>query len=127
MYAELFHNDSGLPLSENLSRSDRFCMYKTGPVLWINVINKNNNQWHTQITQSGGGDAVSRKNSKIQGVFKGPVQWKKVAIFVDIRKVDEKMEHFFINSHPPPLVYATNNNNKNFPKIFFSMAWVSHQ
>jgi uridine phosphorylase len=36
MYAELFSKDSGLPLSQNLSRSDRFVMFKTGPVLWVN-------------------------------------------------------------------------------------------
>ena len=37
MYAELFAKDSGLPLSQNLSHSDRFVMFKTGPVLWVNV------------------------------------------------------------------------------------------
>uniref|UniRef100_A0A1I7YMB5 PNP_UDP_1 domain-containing protein n=1 Tax=Steinernema glaseri TaxID=37863 RepID=A0A1I7YMB5_9BILA len=36
LYAKLFSADSGLPLSENLSKTDRFCMYKTGPVLWVN-------------------------------------------------------------------------------------------
>ncbi|GMT18915.1 hypothetical protein PFISCL1PPCAC_10212, partial [Pristionchus fissidentatus] len=35
-YANEFSKDSGLPLSANLSRSDRFVIYKTGPVLWIN-------------------------------------------------------------------------------------------
>ncbi|KAK0407793.1 hypothetical protein QR680_003599 [Steinernema hermaphroditum] len=36
MYAKLFSAESKIPLSENLSKSDRFCMYKTGPVLWVN-------------------------------------------------------------------------------------------
>uniref|UniRef100_A0A1I7ZZX9 PNP_UDP_1 domain-containing protein n=1 Tax=Steinernema glaseri TaxID=37863 RepID=A0A1I7ZZX9_9BILA len=36
MYAKLFATEAKLPLSENLSKSDRFCMYKTGPVLWVN-------------------------------------------------------------------------------------------
>ncbi|KAK0407088.1 hypothetical protein QR680_018988 [Steinernema hermaphroditum] len=36
MYAKLFAVEANLPLSENLSKSDRFCMFKTGPVLWVN-------------------------------------------------------------------------------------------
>ncbi|GMT29243.1 hypothetical protein PFISCL1PPCAC_20540, partial [Pristionchus fissidentatus] len=35
-YADEFAKDIGLPKSPNLSRSDRFVIYKTGPVLWIN-------------------------------------------------------------------------------------------
>lgn len=37
MYAKLFSQKSGFPLSENISQSDRFCLYKTGPILWVNV------------------------------------------------------------------------------------------
>lgn len=37
MYAKQFSEESGFPLSENISQSDRFCLYKTGPVLWVNV------------------------------------------------------------------------------------------
>ncbi|MFH4977890.1 hypothetical protein AB6A40_004599 [Gnathostoma spinigerum] len=37
MYAKEFAKDTGLKCSENMSQSDRFVMYKTGPVLWINV------------------------------------------------------------------------------------------
>uniref|UniRef100_A0A914CTD3 Nucleoside phosphorylase domain-containing protein n=1 Tax=Acrobeloides nanus TaxID=290746 RepID=A0A914CTD3_9BILA len=36
MYAETFHNETGVDLSENLCKTDRYAMYKTGPVLWIN-------------------------------------------------------------------------------------------
>uniref|UniRef100_A0A7E4VY66 PNP_UDP_1 domain-containing protein n=1 Tax=Panagrellus redivivus TaxID=6233 RepID=A0A7E4VY66_PANRE len=36
MYAKQFGKDSGIPVSKNLSSSDRFVMYKTGPVLWVN-------------------------------------------------------------------------------------------
>ncbi|TKR78012.1 hypothetical protein L596_018888 [Steinernema carpocapsae] len=36
MFAKLFAEEAKIPLSENLSKSDRFCMYKTGPVLWVN-------------------------------------------------------------------------------------------
>ena len=32
--------ETGLPCSENLSRSDRFVIYKTGSVCWINVSKK---------------------------------------------------------------------------------------
>uniref|UniRef100_A0A0M3HX53 PNP_UDP_1 domain-containing protein n=1 Tax=Ascaris lumbricoides TaxID=6252 RepID=A0A0M3HX53_ASCLU len=35
-YAELFANEIGINLGKNLSNSDRYIMYKTGPVLWIN-------------------------------------------------------------------------------------------
>lgn len=37
MYAEIFAKECGIPCSGNLSRSDRFSMYKSGPVLWVNV------------------------------------------------------------------------------------------
>ncbi|CAD5215136.1 unnamed protein product [Bursaphelenchus okinawaensis] len=36
MYAELFSKKFSLLCSGNLSRSDRFCLYKTGGVLWVN-------------------------------------------------------------------------------------------
>ncbi|KAI6239056.1 PNP-UDP-1 domain-containing protein [Aphelenchoides fujianensis] len=36
MYAEAFGRRYGCEVSENLSRSDRFCLYKTGGVLWAN-------------------------------------------------------------------------------------------
>ncbi|PAV62214.1 hypothetical protein WR25_00793 [Diploscapter pachys] len=36
LYAEWFSKETGLPCSENLSRSDRFVIYKTGSVCWIN-------------------------------------------------------------------------------------------
>lgn len=36
LYAELFAKDMGFELSRNLSNSDRYVMYKTGPVLWVN-------------------------------------------------------------------------------------------
>ncbi|KJH47458.1 uridine phosphorylase [Dictyocaulus viviparus] len=36
LYAELFSKEFKLECSENLSKSDRFVMYKTGKVLWIN-------------------------------------------------------------------------------------------
>uniref|UniRef100_A0AC34Q2Q6 Nucleoside phosphorylase domain-containing protein n=1 Tax=Panagrolaimus sp. JU765 TaxID=591449 RepID=A0AC34Q2Q6_9BILA len=36
MYAKLFSEKTGLPLSPNLSKTDRFVMFKTGPVLWVN-------------------------------------------------------------------------------------------
>ncbi|CAD6185660.1 unnamed protein product [Caenorhabditis auriculariae] len=36
LYAEWFSKESGLPCSENLSKSDRFVIYKTGQVCWIN-------------------------------------------------------------------------------------------
>uniref|UniRef100_A0A7I5E9I9 PNP_UDP_1 domain-containing protein n=1 Tax=Haemonchus contortus TaxID=6289 RepID=A0A7I5E9I9_HAECO len=36
LYAEWFSKECKLDCSENLSKSDRFVMYKTGPVLWIN-------------------------------------------------------------------------------------------
>ncbi|KAK6045036.1 hypothetical protein COOONC_17458, partial [Cooperia oncophora] len=36
LYAEWFSKECNLECSENLSKSDRFVMYKTGPVLWIN-------------------------------------------------------------------------------------------
>uniref|UniRef100_A0A915B3I7 Nucleoside phosphorylase domain-containing protein n=1 Tax=Parascaris univalens TaxID=6257 RepID=A0A915B3I7_PARUN len=35
-YAELFAKEIGVNLGKNLSNSDRYVMYKTGPVLWIN-------------------------------------------------------------------------------------------
>jgi len=35
-YAKLFSASTKLSLSENLSRTDRYAMWKTGPVLWIN-------------------------------------------------------------------------------------------
>ncbi|VDN55135.1 unnamed protein product [Dracunculus medinensis] len=37
LYAKWFAKDCGLDCSENLCNGDRFVMYKTGPVLWINV------------------------------------------------------------------------------------------
>ena len=36
-YALQFSALSGLAASENLSKTDRYAMYKTGPVLWVNV------------------------------------------------------------------------------------------
>ncbi|KAE9553513.1 hypothetical protein FO519_003262 [Halicephalobus sp. NKZ332] len=36
MYAKNFAEETGLECSGNLSLSDRFVMFKTGPVLWIN-------------------------------------------------------------------------------------------
>ncbi|CAI4229165.1 unnamed protein product [Auanema sp. JU1783] len=36
LYADWFAKECGIECSENLSRSDRFCIYKTGPVCWIN-------------------------------------------------------------------------------------------
>lgn len=36
MYAELFAKDIGVEFGKNLSNSDRYVMYKTGPVLWVN-------------------------------------------------------------------------------------------
>ncbi|CAD5220936.1 unnamed protein product [Bursaphelenchus xylophilus] len=36
MYAALFAKKAGLPCSENISKSDRFCLYKTGYVMWVN-------------------------------------------------------------------------------------------
>jgi hypothetical protein len=47
MYAKLFSQKSGFPMSENISQSDRFCLFKTGPVLWVNVsfeLNLNSNK-----------------------------------------------------------------------------------
>ncbi|PIO63671.1 hypothetical protein TELCIR_14723, partial [Teladorsagia circumcincta] len=38
LYAEWFSKECKMQCSENLSKSDRFVMYKTGPVLWINVL-----------------------------------------------------------------------------------------
>uniref|UniRef100_A0A914E6T1 Nucleoside phosphorylase domain-containing protein n=1 Tax=Acrobeloides nanus TaxID=290746 RepID=A0A914E6T1_9BILA len=35
-YAEQYHKETSVGLSENLSKTDRFVMYKTGPVLWVN-------------------------------------------------------------------------------------------
>lgn len=37
MYAEMFAEDTGLKILGNLSKSDRYAMYKTGQVLWVNV------------------------------------------------------------------------------------------
>uniref|UniRef100_A0A915A0I4 Nucleoside phosphorylase domain-containing protein n=1 Tax=Parascaris univalens TaxID=6257 RepID=A0A915A0I4_PARUN len=36
LFAEMFSKETGVPCSDNLSKSDRFVMYKAGPVLWIN-------------------------------------------------------------------------------------------
>ncbi|CAJ0941834.1 unnamed protein product, partial [Mesorhabditis belari] len=36
LYAKLFSKETALPCSENLALSDRYVVYKTGPVLWIN-------------------------------------------------------------------------------------------
>ncbi|CAI5445519.1 unnamed protein product [Caenorhabditis angaria] len=36
LYAEWFAKECNIPCSENLSKSDRFVIYKTGPVCWIN-------------------------------------------------------------------------------------------
>ncbi|KAH7731745.1 CBN-UPP-1 protein [Aphelenchoides avenae] len=36
MYADIFAQECGIACSGNLSRSDRFILYKTGPVLWVN-------------------------------------------------------------------------------------------
>ncbi|ETN77818.1 uridine phosphorylase [Necator americanus] len=36
LYAEWFSKECGLQCSENLSRSDRFVLYKTGKVVWVN-------------------------------------------------------------------------------------------
>jgi uridine phosphorylase len=36
MYAELFSKKSGYSISPNMSKTDRFCLYKTGPVIWAN-------------------------------------------------------------------------------------------
>uniref|UniRef100_A0A914C475 Nucleoside phosphorylase domain-containing protein n=1 Tax=Acrobeloides nanus TaxID=290746 RepID=A0A914C475_9BILA len=36
LYAETFHREARICLSENLSKTDRYVMYKTGPVLWVN-------------------------------------------------------------------------------------------
>ncbi|VDD85125.1 unnamed protein product [Enterobius vermicularis] len=35
-YAEVFAKDVGLEFGKNLSNSDRYVLYKTGPVLWVN-------------------------------------------------------------------------------------------
>jgi uridine phosphorylase len=36
MYAEIFAQECGIPFSGNICRTDRYAMFKTGPVLWIN-------------------------------------------------------------------------------------------
>lgn len=36
MFAKMFSQKSGHPISSNLSRTDRFCLYKTGQVIWVN-------------------------------------------------------------------------------------------
>lgn len=36
LYAEMFAKENELQASKDLSSSDRFVMYKTGPVLWVN-------------------------------------------------------------------------------------------
>ncbi|KAK6745571.1 hypothetical protein RB195_011974 [Necator americanus] len=36
LYAEWFSKECGLECSENLSRTDRFVLYKTGKVIWVN-------------------------------------------------------------------------------------------
>lgn len=36
LYAQLFAKDMGIQLGKNLSNSDRYVLYKTGPVLWVN-------------------------------------------------------------------------------------------
>lgn len=36
MYADLFSKKFGVSSSENISHSDRYCLYKTGAVLWVN-------------------------------------------------------------------------------------------
>jgi hypothetical protein len=36
-YAKLFAEKANVELSENLSKSDRYSMWTTGPVLWANV------------------------------------------------------------------------------------------
>lgn len=38
MFAEIFSQNIGYSISDNLSKSDRFSMWKTGPVIWVNVI-----------------------------------------------------------------------------------------
>uniref|UniRef100_A0A9J2PJ63 Nucleoside phosphorylase domain-containing protein n=1 Tax=Ascaris lumbricoides TaxID=6252 RepID=A0A9J2PJ63_ASCLU len=35
LFAEMFSKEIGVPCSDNLSKSDRFVMYKAGPVLWV--------------------------------------------------------------------------------------------
>ncbi|RCN51219.1 uridine phosphorylase [Ancylostoma caninum] len=36
LYAEWFSKECNIPCSENLSKSDRFVLYKTGKVIWVN-------------------------------------------------------------------------------------------
>ncbi|VDM44953.1 unnamed protein product [Toxocara canis] len=36
LFAEMFAKEVGVECSQNLSKSDRFVLYKTGPVLWVN-------------------------------------------------------------------------------------------
>ncbi|CAJ0579149.1 unnamed protein product, partial [Mesorhabditis spiculigera] len=36
IYAELFSKETGVAASGNLSNSDRYVLYKTGPILWAN-------------------------------------------------------------------------------------------
>lgn len=36
-YAETFAKELGIIMSNNLSTTDRYVMYKTGQVLWVNV------------------------------------------------------------------------------------------
>ncbi|VDP22340.1 unnamed protein product [Onchocerca flexuosa] len=36
-YAEIFAEEVGIKMSDNLSTTDRYVMYKTGQVLWVNV------------------------------------------------------------------------------------------
>lgn len=36
-YAEIFAKEVGITMSDNLSTTDRYAMYKTGQVLWVNV------------------------------------------------------------------------------------------
>ncbi|KAL4003727.1 uridine phosphorylase [Acanthocheilonema viteae] len=35
-YAEIFARETGISISNNVSTTDRYVMYKTGPVLWVN-------------------------------------------------------------------------------------------
>ncbi|KIH47463.1 hypothetical protein ANCDUO_22477, partial [Ancylostoma duodenale] len=36
LYAEWFSKECNIECSENLSKSDRFVLYKTGKVVWVN-------------------------------------------------------------------------------------------
>ncbi|EPB80346.1 putative uridine phosphorylase [Ancylostoma ceylanicum] len=81
LYAEWFSKECKIPCSENLSKSDRFCLYKTGKVIWVNISTCNEISLRIiRLGTSGGvgvepGTVVVSKNAMNGELKEQYVQW----------------------------------------------------